>query len=230
MLTRARALGTSWFDESWTLGASIPMTETAGRRHIREVNAPSPIVRSPGRAPVHARSSSSVRSSGSASPDAIPRTATRPWSSCSVARIRARQVTASGKMPPNPPLWTAWSSVVTSTMQSTTPRRVVVSAGCPTRQFPESAMTTASQRSAARSASRKPRRCFEPDSSSPSMKKRTLHGGRPLCASTAARCAAMPALSSDVPRPKTRPSRSTGSNGEEDQRDAGPGGWTSWCA
>ena len=64
-------------------------------------------------------------------------------------------------------------------------------------------------------------------SSSPSMNTEMVTGGAPSQASNVAACAAIPALSSAVPRPNSRPSRSVASNGFEAQRSADPGGWTS---
>ena len=81
-----------------------------------------------------------------------PATATLPSSSCRVASNRHRAVKASGATPPYAPEWTAWSSVRTSTTQSASPRSVVVNAGSPTAQFPESAITYASATRRSRSA------------------------------------------------------------------------------
>ncbi len=79
-------------------------------------------------------------------------------------------------MPPNCPEWIAWSSVVTSTTQSQTPRSVVVNAGTPTSQFPESVITYASARSSSVCAAMIALRLGEPNSSSPSTKTVTPTG------------------------------------------------------
>ena len=68
------------------------------------------------------------------------------------------------------------------------------------------------------------------DSSSPSTITRMPTGGRPSVRAIEAACMTIPHLSSEVPRPNSRPSRSAGSNGGELQSSSGPGGWTSWCA
>ena len=80
-LTRARAVGQSVLDASATGVASSPMIEREGCRHSRDVRDPLPISCTEGRAPISRRRSSSVRSSGSASPEMRPATATLPPSS-----------------------------------------------------------------------------------------------------------------------------------------------------
>ena len=79
-------------------------------------------------------------------------------------------------------------------MQSTRPRRVVVSAGSPIAQLPESAITITSAASRSLCASRNASSVGEPTSSSPSINSVTPTGGAPSCARSAARCAAMPGL------------------------------------
>ncbi len=99
-LTFAVATGTSWFDASRTRGASIPRTDTAGFAHRRSAIVPDPINRTPGRTGACSRSSSSDSCTPSQVEFARPAIATSPASSCSVARIRARQESASGIAPP----------------------------------------------------------------------------------------------------------------------------------
>ena len=62
---------------------------------------------------------------------------------------RLRVMIESGTSPPHMPECTAWVSVRTSTSIRTRPRRLVVRAGSPMSQLPESAitMTSASRRS-----------------------------------------------------------------------------------
>ena len=57
---------------------------------------------------------------------------------------RLRVISASGTSPPHMPEWTAWVSVRTSMSTRTRPRRLVVSAGTPMSQLPESAITMTS--------------------------------------------------------------------------------------
>ena len=137
---------------------------------------------------------------------------------------------ASGTAPPNIPECTPWSRVSTVTTARTIPRSVVVSAGSPTSQLPESASTMASARSFSPCRSRIVGSESEPISSSPSTKIVTPTGRSSPCARRAARWAITPALSSAAPRPYSRPSRSVGSNGGLSHSASSPGGWTSWWA
>ena len=72
-----------------------------------------------------------------------------PRRRAAMAISRLRVIRASGTRPPHMPEWTAWVRVRTSTSTRTRPRRLVVSAGTPMSQLPESAitMTSASRRS-----------------------------------------------------------------------------------
>ena len=67
-------------------------------------------------------------------------------------------------------------------------------------------------------------------SSSPSTRTFTVTGTSPPSARNAAAWIATPDLSSAEPRPYSRPSRTSGSNGGESHCSIGPSGWTSWCA
>ena len=58
-LTRARATGTTWFDEPWIAGASMPRTATAGPAHTRSAIEPLPMVWSPSTVPASSRKSPS---------------------------------------------------------------------------------------------------------------------------------------------------------------------------
>ena len=77
------------------------------------------------------------------------------------------------------PECTGRSSIATSTSTSTSPRRLVVSAGTSTAGLAESAITMTSQLSASRWAASSAVRVGEPDSSSPSTNSVTPTGGRP---------------------------------------------------
>ena len=99
------------------------------------------------------------------------------------------------------PEWTAWVSVRTSTSTRTRPRRLVVSAGSPMSQLPESAITMTSERSASWCSRSSAGRVSEPTSSSPSMNIVTLTGRSSPKTRSAPRWATMPALSSAAPRP-----------------------------
>ena len=149
-LTLALADGSSWLIASATGGASMARTETARHR--------------PRAARHRARADQLGSGQGAGlAPQfvlgevervcVVPRPG-REWPRCpcsswSVASVRHSTVSASGKAPPNWPLCTPCSSVRTSMTQSTRPRSDVVSAGVPTRQFSESAitMTSAARRS-----------------------------------------------------------------------------------
>ena len=63
-----------------------------------------------------------------------------------------RVISASGTRPPHMPECTAWVSVRTSMSTRTRPRRLVVSAGTPMSQLPESAITMTSARELGRGA------------------------------------------------------------------------------
>jgi hypothetical protein len=130
-----------------------------------------------------------------------PGTATSPLKSCSVAISRDSVISASGTAPPNMPLCTACSSVRTSTLPLTMPRRPVVSAGWPMSQLPESAITMTSDSSVSRCSRSRSSSDPEPNSSSPSTKTMTPTGTASPKARSAATCAMTPALSSAVPRP-----------------------------
>ena len=99
------------------------------------------------------------------------------------------------------PECTAWVSVRTSMSARTRPRRLVVSAGTPMSQLPESAMTMTSASSSDLYSSRNASSESEPTSSSPSMNIVTPTGRSSPSARIAARWATMPALSSAAPRP-----------------------------
>ena len=107
----------------------------------------------------------------------------------------------SGTRPPHMPLCTAWVSVRTSTSIRTRPRRLVVRAGSPMSQLPESAMTMTSASRRSLWALSSSTRVSEPTSSSPSMNITRLTGSSSPKMRTAPRWAAMPALSSAAPRP-----------------------------
>ena len=88
----------------------------------------------------------------------------------------------------------------------------------PSVQLEQSASTMTSARSRSEYFFRKPSMLGDATSSSPSMNTEMVTGGAPSQASNAAACAAIPALSSAVPRPNSRPSRSVASNGFEAHR------------
>ena len=96
-----------------------------------------------------------------------------------------------------------------------------------------SLITITSQASRSRSRRSRSAKCSEPDSSSPSTISLMVTGGAsPPDAATAARTpsewmSTCP-LSSEAPRPSSRPSRSTGSNGGLSHSSSGSTGWTSW--
>ena len=98
------------------------------------------------------------------------------------------------------PECTAWVSVRTSTSTRTRPRRLVVSAGTPMSQLPESAITMTSASSFDWCSLSSAGRVSEPTSSSPSMNIVTLTGRSSPYTRRAPRWAAMPALSSAAPR------------------------------
>ena len=96
-----------------------------------------------------------------------------------------------------------------------------------------SLITITSQASRARSRRSSAAKCSEPDSSSPSTISLTVTGG--AVAPEAASAARTPRewmstwpLSSEAPRPSSRPSRSAGSNGGLSHSSSGSTGWTSW--
>ena len=91
--------------------------------------------------------------------------------------------------------------MATSTTQSASPRSDTVSAGISVLQLSESAITITSAASVSRWAASSRPSDGEPDSSSPSTNTVTPTGGLPPCARNAAKCVAMPALSSALPRP-----------------------------
>ena len=99
------------------------------------------------------------------------------------------------------PEWTPWSSVRTSTYIRTRPRRLVVSAGSPMSQLPESAITMTSASSLSLVLGEEGGRVSEPTSSSPSMMILTVTGRSSPKTRSAPRWAAIPALSSAAPRP-----------------------------
>ncbi len=114
---------------------------------------------------------------------------------------RLSVISASGTSPPHMPECTAWVRVRTSMSARTSPRRLVVSAGTPMSQLPESAMTMTSAASRAWCSLRSAGRVSEPTSSSPSMNIVTLTGRSSPNTRSAPRWAAIPALSSAAPRP-----------------------------
>ena len=157
----------------------------------------------------------------------------RPASSTSPASILASASTGSGMGPPHMPEWTLCRSARTSTSAMTSPRSAMVTEGTPVSKLPVSVSTIASASSRERYLRRKAERCSEPISSSPSMRMRTFTGSSPAARtqlSTAAAWTRMPDLSSALPRPYSRPSRSTGSKGGDFHASSSPGGWTSWWA
>ena len=167
----------------------------------RSTAEPSPIHSMPGTAPDSARSRSSGYSTSAAGPLCRPATATLPRSSCRLAISRLSVISASGTRPPHMPECTAWVSVRTSTSTRTRPRRLVVRAGTPMSQLPESAITmTSALELVAVLAAAAPGRVSEPTSSSPSMNIVTLTGRSSPYTRRAPRWAAMPALSSAAPR------------------------------
>ena len=93
--------------------------------------------------------------------------------------MRQSAVSASPTGPPNTPECACRSSIATSIVTSTSPRRLVVSAGTSTAAFAESAMTMTSQAKASRYSCSNAVRVGEPDSSSPSTNSVTPTGGRP---------------------------------------------------
>ncbi len=102
----------------------------------------------------------------------------------------------------------------------------------PVSKFAVSDSTMKSASSRSRYAFRKRSRFSEPISSSPSITKRTFTGRSPpdfRYEATAAMCVMQPALSSAVPRPNRRPSRTTGSYGGDSHFSGRPSGCTSWC-
>ena len=143
----ARADGVRVLLAPSTLGASMPVTVIAGLVHSRSTIEPSPIHSTPGATPDSARSRSSGYSTSAAGPLCSPATATLPASSWRLAITRLSVISASGTRPPHMPECTAWVSVRTSTSARTRPRRLVVSAGSPMSQLPESAITITSARS-----------------------------------------------------------------------------------
>ena len=179
----------------------MPVTVIAGLVQSRSTVEPSPIHSTPGTAPDSARSRASGYSTSAAGPLCRPATATLPASSCRLAITRLRVISASGTRPPHMPEWTAWVSVRTSTSARTRPRRLVVRAGSPMSQLPESAITITSARSRSWYFVSSSSRVTEPTSSSPSMNIVTLTGRSSPKTRIAPRWAAMPALSSAAPRP-----------------------------
>ncbi len=110
------------------------------------------------------------------------------------------------------------------------PRKAASTLGRPGATMLVSATSTASAR--VRSGSRVSRsvRPFEPVSSSPSTRNRTLTGSEPRAASSASSAATSVntwPLSSAVPRANRSPSRTVGSNGGETHSPIGSGGCTS---
>ena len=175
--------------------------ESAGLVQSRSTVEPSPIHWTPGSAPDSARSRSSGYSTSAAGPLCSPATATLPSSSCSEAISRLSVISASGTRPPHMPEWTAWVSVRTSMSTRTRPRRLVVSAGSPMSQLPESAITMTSASSRCWCSSSSATSVGEPISSSPSTNIVTPTGSSSPCTRSAPRWATMPALSSAAPRP-----------------------------
>ncbi len=198
---RARAAGTRVLEAPATLGASSPVMLSDGLVQRRSTMLSEPIQSMPGTAPDSARSRSSGYSTSAAGPACRPATATLPSSSCRLAISRASVISESGTSPPHMPECTAWVSVRTSMSARTRPRRLVVRAGTPMSQLPESAMTMTSASSSDWYSSRKAPSDSEPTSSSPSMNMVTPTGRSSPSTRIAARCATMPALSSAAPRP-----------------------------
>ena len=227
MLTFALARGMRVFDALAIGVVSMPITVMAGLAHIRCATVPEPISRTPSSRPDSARTHCGPRSTSAALDSCSPATATLPSSSCRLASRRTSTLSASGTTPPHNPECRPWSSVATSTTQSASPRSDTVSAGTSGVQLSESAITITSAASLSLCAASSRPNDGEPDSSSPSTNTVTPTGGVPPCARKAARWVAMPALSSALPRPYSRPSRSVGSNGGEFHCDASPSGWTS---
>ena len=126
---------------------------------------------------------------------------------------------------PREPLEQA-ADVVSVTVNLPWPRRVSQSVGSPSFQLPPSQITIVSARISSGSASTTSSSRWRPFSSEPSISTLTLTGGRPSQARSAARWATTPDLSSDAPRPYSRPLRRSGANGSESQPSGGAG-WTS---
>ena len=198
---RAFAAGTRVLLAPATLGASRPVTLSAGLVQSRSTIEPLPIHSMPGAPPDSARSRSSGYSTSAAGPLCRPAIATLPASSWRVAITRLSVISASGTRPPHMPEWTAWVRVRTSMSTRTRPRRLVVSAGTPMSQLPESAitMTSASRRS-----------WYLPSSAGERVgadlllaldEERTVTGRSSPKTRSAPRCATIPALSSAAPRP-----------------------------
>ena len=131
--------------------------------------------------------------------------ATRPSASCSAPTSRPSAVTGLGTAPPNEPECRSTSGPWKSTWQPTSPRMPIVVVGTSRAKTPVSVTTTTSGASRSRRSASSAAKCGEPDSSSPSMRKRSVTAGvsRPV----AARCARRPSrwnsswpLSSAAPR------------------------------
>jgi energy-coupling factor transporter ATP-binding protein EcfA2 len=207
-LTTARAEGSSTLATCATRGASMPSTAMAGCCQSRSTRVPVPINSTPSSAAASARKVASSRSGTCELLCTRPGIATRPLSSCRVAISRHSAVSASPSGPPNTPECTGRSSIRTSTVQSTSPRRLVVSAGTSVAGLPESAMMITSAASSSRCSASSAVSVGEPDSSSPSMNSVTPTGSAPTGPPPAARnaritdrCSKTPALSSAAPRP-----------------------------
>ena len=159
---------------------------------------------------------------------------TRPASSCRPASRLAIACSGFGTPPPNDPECRSRTGPVSVTSAEASPRMPVHIDGTSAAHMPVSLTTITSQASRSRSRRSKSAKCPEPDSSSPSISSLTVTGGAPLL--EAARQALMPRewnstwpLSSEAPRPSSRPPRSAGSNGGLSHSSSGSTGWTSWC-
>ena len=129
------------------------------------------------------------------------------------------------------PEWTAWVRVRTSTSARTRPRRLVVRAGTPMSQLPESAITMTSAASRSWCSSSSAGRVSEPTSSSPSMNIVTLTGRSSPKTRSAPEVGGDPGLVvGGAAGVESRPSRSVGSNGGESQSAWSFSGCTSWWA
>ena len=208
-------MGTIWFATSFVRGASNASTSIDGLDRVRSAIDPEPSSWISGYTRVSDRNSSSVTSIPSHVKVERPSTATSPSSVCNDAIIRARAMIASGSGPPNAPEWTAWGKTSTRTWSAVAPRTLVVIVGTPVRTFPLSATITTSARRRSTCPCTRSGRCSVEHSSSPSTTTLIVTGGSPSARSAriAAAWIAIPHLSSELPRPKSRPPTTVGSNG-----------------
>ena len=142
----------------------------------------------------------------------------RPRRAARRAAGRAR-CSGLGTAPPNEPECRSTSGPWTSTWQPMRPRMPTVVVGTSRAKTPVSVTTTTSGASRSRrSASSRSAKCGEPDSSSPSTRKRRVTAGvsRPVAARWARRPSRWNSswpLSSEAPRANSSSPRTVGSNG-----------------